>query len=133
MVYVIIIKYFGKVDLQYVSLGCNVVMSSRKYVTLEEAVDSLLGDDNVCKEQAIATVHPEQGYGYATNLDYGEDDVSHSLDTLAENVAGCVEVCGDSLEKNMLLSRPSTALAPQLKRKNINPPQMLQTGNVAQT
>ena len=36
------------------------------------------------------------------------------------------------MKKNMLLSRPAVALAPQLKRKS-HPPQRLQTGNVAQT
>ena len=46
----VIAKYFGLVDPQYVSLGCNVIMSSRKYVALREAIDLLSGDDNVCSE-----------------------------------------------------------------------------------
>ena len=46
----IITNYLGLVDLQYVSLGCTVIMSSRKYVTLEEAIDIHFGDDSVCSE-----------------------------------------------------------------------------------
>ena len=44
----VIIYYFDLVDLQYVLLSCNVIMFSKKYVTLEEAIDSLLGDNDVC-------------------------------------------------------------------------------------
>ena len=47
------IYHFGSIDLQYVFLHCNVIMSSRKFITLEEAIDSFLGDDNVCSEQAM--------------------------------------------------------------------------------
>ena len=32
-------RFVGLVDLQLVSLGCNVIMSSRKCVTIKEAID----------------------------------------------------------------------------------------------
>ena len=57
------------------------------YVTLEEAIYSLLGDENVCSEQAVVILLPEQGDGYATNLELGEDVVSRSLETSASVVA----------------------------------------------
>ena len=57
----VILNYFALEDLQYVSLGCNVIMSSRKDVTLKEAIDPLLGDDNVCSEQAMIILLPKQG------------------------------------------------------------------------
>ena len=63
------IYYFVLVDPQYVSLGGNATMSWRKYVTLEESIDLLFGDDNVCSEQAIVIVPPDQGDGYATHLE----------------------------------------------------------------
>ena len=89
------VYYFGLVDLQYVLLGCSVIMSSKKYVTLEEAIDSLLGDNNACCEQAMVILPPKQGYCYETKLKQGKDDVSSSLKTLPNDVAGWVEVCGD--------------------------------------
>ena len=46
----VITNYFGLVDPQYVSLGCNIIMSSRKHVALKEAIDLLIADDNVCSE-----------------------------------------------------------------------------------
>ena len=92
----VIIHYFDLVDLQYVLLGCNVIMFSKKYVALEEAIDSLLGDNDVCCEQAMVILPLEQGYGHETNLKQGEDDVNSSLETLPNNVAGWVDVCGDS-------------------------------------
>ena len=36
-------------------------MSLRKYVTLDEAIDSLLGKENVCSEQAIVVLPSGQG------------------------------------------------------------------------
>ena len=108
----VIVNYFGLEDLQYVSLSCNVIMSSRKYVTLEEAIDSLLGDDNVCSEQSMVILPPKQGDGDATDLKQGEDDVSHCLKTLPNDVAGWVVVCGDSSGKEYVASKASNNVGP---------------------
>ena len=108
----VIVNYFGLEDLQYVSQSCNVIMSSRKYVTLEEAIDSLLGDDNVCSEQDMVILPPKQGDGDAADLEQGEDDVSHSLETLPNDVARWVEVCGDSSGKEYVTSKASNNVGP---------------------
>ena len=84
----VIVNYFGLEDLQYVSLSCNVIMSLRKYVTLEEAIDSRFGDDNVCSEQDMVILPPKQVDDDTADLEQGEDDVSHSLETLPNDVAG---------------------------------------------
>ena len=76
---------------------------------------------------------PEQGYGHETNLKQGEDDVNSSLETLPNDVAGWVEVCRDSPGKEYVASEASNSVGPKLERKNNNPPQRIQTENVAQT
>ena len=108
----VIINYFDLADLQYVLLDCNVIMFSKKYVTLEEAIDSLLGDIDVCCEQTMVILPPEQGYGHETNLKQGEDDVNSSLETLPNDVVGWVEVCGDSPEKEYVASEASNSVGP---------------------
>ena len=64
---------------------------------------------------------PEQRDGYATHLELGEDNVSHVLETLPNNVAGWVEVCGDSPGKEYVVSKASYSVGLQLKGKNENP------------
>ena len=102
-------------------------MSSRKYIILEEAIDSLLGDENVCSKQAMIILPPKQGYGYATNLEQSEDDVNSSLKILPNDVAELVEVCEESPRKECVASETSNSVGPQLKRKNKNPARRLQT------
>ena len=60
------IYHFGLIDLQYILLGCNMIMPSRKHVTLEKAIDSLSREDNVCSEQALVILPSDQRDGHAT-------------------------------------------------------------------
>ena len=92
-------------------------MSLRKYVTLDEAIDSLLGKENVCSEQAIIVLPSGQGDGYATNLEQDEVDVNSNLEMLRNDIVGWVEVCGDSPGKEYLASEPSNSVGPSAKKK----------------
>ena len=98
-------------------------MSGRKFVALEEAIDLLLGDDNVCSEQAMVIFLPEQGNGCATALEQGVDIARRQYQMMLLDRLRSVET---HLVKNMLLPRPATALAPAKEEKQ-NPCRRLQT------
>ena len=125
-------KLYSLVELALRLTGFNVIMTSRKYGTLQEDTDLLLGESNVCGEQAVVSLPPEQENGYATLLELGEND-NHSLKRFHNDAAGWVKVCGDSTGKGYVAYEASYSVGFQLKRKNENPPQSLQTGNMAQT
>ena len=100
-------------------LKCDNVLKKISYI---RRCRFTLGDDNVCSEQAMVFLYPDQEYGYAANLEQGEDDVSSSLETLPNDVAGCVEVCRGSHGKEYAASEASYSIGPLAKKKKHQQP-----------
>ena len=61
----------------------------------------------------------KQGDDCATNLEQGQDDVSSSLETLPNNVAGWVEVCRGSPGKEYVASEANNGVGASAKKKKI--------------
>ena len=59
----------------------------RRYLTLEEAVDNVLGSTG-SEEKDIVILPPAQGDAYATDVEENDVDECHKNDLLLNDVAG---------------------------------------------
>ena len=63
----------------------------RRYLTLQEAVDDVLGSTG-SEEKDIVILPPAQGDAYATDVEEEDVDECHKNDFLPNDVAGTLEV-----------------------------------------
>ena len=60
---------------------------------------------------------PEQGDGFATNLEQGEVGIGHSSETSPKDVARWAEVLGESSRKKYVASKASNSVGPSANKK----------------